>query len=157
MQRLRSSCISKAGVPRSGLDIEGIIMFLNSPRPDLKKIAIAVSAAFVIGIAGPSMAGPGRTGLSRILSDSDLTPDDIKLATNAAESLYTKEGVAPGEKVKWSSAKSGAFGVVVVLQVDLSENCVTFRHLIEAGSETRSRLDLRRCRNADGEWVLNAQ
>lgn len=132
-------------------------MFQKSSRPELKKIAICVSAALIIGLAGPSMAGLGQTGLNRILSDSDLTPDDIKLATNAAESLYTKIGVAPGEKVKWSSTKSSAFGVVLVLQVDLSENCVTFRHLIEAASKKRSRLDIRRCRNADGDWILVAR
>jgi len=125
-------------------------MFQNSFRPDLKKFSIAVSAALVIGLAGPSVAGLGQ-----ILGESDLTPDDIKLAKNAAESLYTKKGVAPGEKVKWSSAKSGAFGIIIVLQVDLSENCVTFRHLIEAASKKRSRLNVRRCRNADGDWVLN--
>ena len=127
-------------------------MFQKTSGPDLKKIAIAVSAALVIGMAGPSM---GLTGLSRILSDSDLTPDDIELATDAAESLYTKKGVASGEKARWSSAESGAFGVVKVLQVDVSENCVTFRHLIEAASKRRSRADIRRCQNADGDWVLN--
>jgi len=127
-------------------------MFRNSSRSVLKKTVITVSAAFVIGLAGPSNAG-----LVQIFRDSGLAADDIKLATEAAESLYTKEGVAPGEKVRWSSAKSGAFGIVMVLQVDLSENCVTFRHLIEAASKSRSRHDVRRCRSADGNWVLNAE
>lgn len=127
-------------------------MFRNSSRSVLKKTVITVSAAFVIGLAGPSNAG-----LVQIFRDSGLAADDIKLATEAAESLYTKEGVAPGEKVRWSSAKSGAFGIVMVLQVDLSENCVTFRHLIEAASKNRSRLDVRRCRSADGDWVLIAE
>ncbi|MGI9389007.1 MAG: hypothetical protein ACR2O1_03025 [Boseongicola sp.] len=125
-------------------------MFQSISGPDLKTLAVA--GCLICALAGPSMAG-----LSKIFRDSDLEPGDVELASGAAESLYTKKGVVADEKVRWSSATSGAFGVVIVLNVDRAENCVSFRHLIEAASGKRSRLDVRRCQNTNGDWVLSTE
>lgn len=100
-------------------------------------------------------AAPASAQIARILSDSRLSPEDVILATETAEELYTRPGVKVGDSLTWESAKSGAKGIVEVTKVDHGGACVSFRHTTLAGVSRRSQSASRRCRTADNTWVFS--
>ncbi|WP_299852100.1 hypothetical protein [uncultured Roseovarius sp.] len=110
-----------------------------------------VAGCLVLGLATSSLAQ-----YAHFFRDAAMTPEDIEMAKNAAATLYTKSGVAVGETEKWSNAKSGAEGVVEILEVEDQGPCVTFRHLAKTKSEPQIRYYSRRCKDAGGNWVLSA-
>jgi hypothetical protein len=112
-------------------------------------VAILCGAGLMCALATGAFAQ-----MSKILDDTGLMPEDISLAAEAAEALYTKPGVKVGEVVDWTNAETGASGAVTVTEVNTSDNCVSFRHTTTSAKDRASRFDMRRCQNAENTWVL---
>lgn len=111
----------------------------------------AMAFALVLVFAG---GGVVASGYADMFSKSGLTPEDVEAAQAAAASLYTKSGVKKGETAEWSNASSGASGRVEVTHVDSSKSCVVVQHATLAKGQQSSRVSYRRCRDAQGAWVL---
>lgn len=97
-------------------------------------------------------SAPAQFG--HFFNDAEMTPDDIALASQAAERLYTKAGVTVGEQVTWNNPKTDHKGVVDVLEVEAGP-CVTIRHIATTRAKPDIRYYVRRCQQADGNWVLS--
>lgn len=115
-------------------------------RLDLSVISLSLAV-----VATPLWAA----GYARMFNDTGLTPQDVEMAQAAAQSLYTKQGVAKGETAKWSNAQSGASGQVEVVETGGTPRCVVYRHETQTANNQTTRVDYRRCRNAQGKWELS--
>ena len=113
---------------------------------------VGLAAALIV-----AMSLPASAQLSRMLSNSQLKPEDIEMATEAATLLYSRPGVRVGDTSEWSNEKTGARGVVEVTKVDQGGACVSFRHTTVAGANKQSQSASRRCRTADNTWVLSPE
>ncbi|HBS50470.1 MAG TPA: hypothetical protein DEA05_10510 [Rhodobacteraceae bacterium] len=112
-----------------------------------RQVAAALAAALTLAIAVPAGAKP----LSRMLSDTGLTPADIATMTAAADALPAP-GPVTGARRDWTNAESGSRGNVQVIGVQGA--CVTLRHQFRAGTVTRTgQVETQRCRDAQGAWV----
>lgn len=117
---------------------------------------LSLTRLCLAGALAATLALPASAQLSRMLSDSNLTPEDIEIATATATELYSKAGVKVGETAQWSNEKTGASGVVEVTRVDTSPRCVSFVHTTEGKAKKRSQSASRRCLSADNTWLLSA-
>lgn len=91
--------------------------------------------------------------LSRILAETGLSSEDFDLMGQYAASLYEKGTPKQGASAQWSNDTSGASGTVTLDGVQ--DNCVAIRHEAMADSKDKPVLiHTRRCKNADGIWVL---
>lgn len=129
---------------------------------DLSATFQILSRAFALAIVASAFmtfltADPASAQLSRMISNSQLSPEDIEIANAAAARLYTTPGVKVGDTTTWESEKTGAKGLVEVTKVDQGGACVSFRHTTEAGVQKRSQSASRRCRTADNSWVLTPE
>ena len=77
-----------------------------------------------------SLGLPVEAQLAKILRETNLTQDDMKLANGAAQSLFEKSGVARGQQASWQNPESGATGVVEVLDLEQGGKCITVRCLV---------------------------
>ena len=116
----------------------------------IRTIGKSVAACAVVVL----LAGPATATLGSILDDTGLTPADIEMATAAAETLYARSGVKPGDSGSWENPETGAKGVVEVTGVDGAASCVSFRHLAEPASYPVRKFDMKRCKDAQNIWVL---
>lgn len=113
----------------------------------MRSLLSACSIALLVAM--PVAAKP----LSRILADMGLTTEDFDLMGSYAETLYRDRTPQPGAKASWSNEHSGAHGSVTVQE--FKNSCVVLRHEATAGGKDKPVLiTTRRCRNADGVWVL---
>ena len=91
--------------------------------------------------------------LSRILSETGLSSEDFDMMGQYAAWLYDRSAPRAGSKAQWANDSSGAAGTVTLDAV--SGNCVSLRHEATAGGRKKPVLiHTRRCKNADGIWVL---
>lgn len=116
------------------------------------KQGIAIVLAVLALIAAPvhTPAQPAAPGLS----DIGLSPEDLALLSDAARKLYDRPEPLLGEEKSWTNWDTNSSGTVQLRE--MQDNCVTLRHLVNPRGAARS-LDIRirRCRNAEGEWVLS--
>jgi len=110
--------------------------------------AFLIAAALALGIANPASAQYGH-----FFNDAQMTPEDIDMASKAAEKLYSRQGVKTGDRASWDNPKSGHKGVVDVLEVEQGP-CVTIRHIAATRSSPDIRYYARRCQVSGGGWVL---
>ncbi|AZV79223.1 hypothetical protein EBB79_15945 [Parasedimentitalea marina] len=91
--------------------------------------------------------------LSRILAETGLNSEDFDLMGQYAAGLYDRGTPKVGAVAQWSNNNSGAAGTVTLDAVN--GNCVSIRHEATAGGKDKPVLiHTRRCKNADGIWVL---
>lgn len=111
---------------------------------------------FYILILAASLSIPGASfgQFGHFFNDAKMTPDDIDLASQAAETLYTKSGVAPGDQARWNNPKNGHNGVIDVLEVEAGP-CVTIRHIASTVAHDDIRYYVRRCKQANEDWILS--
>ena len=91
--------------------------------------------------------------LSRILAETGLSSEDFDLMGQYAAGLYVRGAPQSGSSAKWTNEESGASGTVTLDK--FADNCVWLRHEAMAGGGGKPVLiHTRRCKNADGIWVL---
>lgn len=93
--------------------------------------------------------------MTKILSNSGLSPADVKIMQATAKSLYSAPNPRKGKKLAWENPASSAHGTVEI--VGVAANCVDFRHIYGVRLKPNAgNMRLRRCRNENGKWVLTA-
>jgi len=113
----------------------------------MKKLLSA--CVFLVAISGAADA----KSLARILAETGLSSEDFDLMGQYASGLYKRGSPRTGASVKWTNGDSGASGTVTLQEV--KGNCVLLRHEAMAGGKDKPVLiHTRRCKNADGVWVL---
>lgn len=100
-----------------------------------------------------SLGLPVEAQLAKILRETNLTQDDMKLANGAAQSLFEKSGVARGQQASWQNPESGATGVVEVLDLEQGGKCITVRHVTQPQDKPQRQFKMRRCKDGD-IWTL---
>lgn len=92
--------------------------------------------------------------MAKILSNSGLSPADVKIMQETAKSLYSAPNPRKGKKLTWENPASSANGTVEI--VGVAANCVDFRHIYGVRLKPNAgNMRLRRCRNENGKWVLS--
>jgi len=113
----------------------------------MKKIFCA--CAILIVISGAASA----KSLARILAETGLSSEDFDLMGQYAAGLYQRGTPTVGASAKWANDGSGAAGTVTLQEV--KGNCVLLRHQATVADKDKPVLiRTRRCKNADGIWVL---
>lgn len=102
-------------------------------------------------LAAPSL---GAAQFGHFFNDAKMTPEDIDRASQAAETLYTKSEVQAGDQAQWTNPENGHTGVIDVLEVE-DGPCVTLRHIASTVAHDDIRYYVRRCKEANGDWVLS--
>ena len=107
------------------------------------------ACAILVAMSGVAEA----KSLSRILAETGLSSEDFDMMGQYAAWLYDRSAPRAGSKAQWANDSSGAAGTVTLDAV--SGNCVSLRHEATAGGKDKPVLiHTRRCKNADGIWVL---
>ena len=107
------------------------------------------ACAILIAVSGTADA----KSLSRILAETGLSSEDFDLMGLYAAGLYERGSPKTGTSAQWANGDSGASGTVTLQEV--KGNCVLLRHEALAGGKDKPVLiHTRRCKNADGVWVL---
>lgn len=101
-----------------------------------------------------AFVAPASAQIAGWLENTDMTPEDIKLAETTAHNLYARSGVRAGQKASWKNDISGAHGTTEIMKVDNGGACVTFRQSTKPKSQPLRFYVMRRCRNAEGVWVM---
>ena len=110
---------------------------------------ILSACAILVVVSG----GADAKSLSRILAETGLSSEDFDMMGQYAAKLYEHGAPRAGSKAQWSNDNSGAVGTVTLDVV--RGNCVSLRHEATAGGKDKPVLiHTRRCKNADGIWVL---
>ncbi len=105
--------------------------------------------AILVAMSGAADA----KSLSRILAETGLSSEDFDLMGQYASGLYQRGSPKTGASAQWVNGDSGASGTVTLQEV--KGNCVLLRHEALAGGKDKPVLiHTRRCKNADGVWVL---
>ena len=111
-------------------------------------------AAFFLGaaVAVSPMAATAQS-ISRILSNSGLSPEDFNLMGAAGRSLYDTAQPRVGQTAAWENPATKSHGTVELSH--WANNCAGLRHLFHArGAETARDIRTRYCKTAEGKWVL---
>ena len=103
-----------------------------------------------------AISAPASAQFAHFFKDAALTPEDIEIVSETAAALYTKPGVQPGDQLDWNNADTGAEGRVEVLEVSDAGKCVVLRHLAKTTKKPQIRYYVRRCLDANGNWILSA-
>ncbi|NRB19506.1 MAG: hypothetical protein HRU33_18590 [Rhodobacteraceae bacterium] len=110
---------------------------------------ILSACAILIAMSGVAEAKP----LSRILAETGLSSEDFDMMGQYAAWLYERGAPRVGAVAQWSNDSSGASGKVTLDAI--SGNCVSLRHAaMAAGKDKPVLIHTRRCKNADGIWLL---
>lgn len=91
--------------------------------------------------------------LSRIISELGLTPADFEVLSATADAMLTSSAPSTGQEREWVNDATGSKGTIRV--VGVQDNCVDLQHFVRpAGADQTRQVKTRRCRDADGNWLL---
>lgn len=109
-------------------------------------------AVVVLSVAGFAIAAQAKP-ISRIIAEMGLSPADFEVLNAASDSLFASGVPSNGAERSWVNEDTGSKGTIRVNGVD--GNCVRLQHFIqpEGGDQTRE-VRTRRCKDAEGNWVL---
>lgn len=115
------------------------------------KRLIPWSIPIFLALAGPH--GAAAKTLARLIGDIGLSPADHTLLSAAADSLFLGNPPTAGDRQSWTNPDTGSNGSVQVEEV--RDNCAIIRHeIVPGGDRPRREIRTRRCRNAEGKWLL---
>ncbi len=91
--------------------------------------------------------------ISRIIAEMGLSPADFEVL-NATSNALLKSGTPNvGKERSWVNEDTGSKGTVRVR--DVRDNCVHLQNFVQpAGEDTAREIRTRRCRDANGNWIL---
>lgn len=111
-------------------------------------LAVLICVALVL-TCSTSDAKP----ISKILSESGLTPEDFTIMSEQTATLYTNVAPRKGATIQWKNDVSRSYGLAELVSVQA--NCVYLRHLVHPkGIQTAREIRMRRCKTSDGAWIL---
>ncbi|WP_170604639.1 hypothetical protein [Ruegeria arenilitoris] len=111
--------------------------------------SIALAAAVTLGLGGVVLAKP----LSRIISETGLSPEDFEVLSATSDSMLASGTPRAGKEREWINESTGSKGTIRVLEV--RDNCASLQHFIRpAGVSQTRQIRTRRCRDANGNWIL---
>ena len=116
-------------------------------RPRLQTVCVLILAV------GLSLPTPGVAQFGHFFTHAKMTADDIDLASKPAETLYTKSGGQAGDQPQWRNPETDHNGVIDVREVE-DGPCFTLRHIASTVAHGDIRYYVRRCKEANGNWVL---
>ena len=91
--------------------------------------------------------------ISKILSESGLSPEDFTIMSEQAATLYTKVTPRKGATTQWKNDATKSYGLTELASVEA--NCVYLRHLVHPkGVQTAREIRMRRCKTSEGVWIL---
>ncbi|MFV0512385.1 MAG: hypothetical protein ACK5MY_01935 [Jhaorihella sp.] len=103
-------------------------------------------------LALAASAGKAQT-LSHMIRDTGLSPQDFTMMDAAAAGLYTAARPRVGGEAAWSNPESMSHGTVRLEA--MQGGCAVILHAFHAKGAAKARdLRIRRCRDADGRWLL---
>ncbi|KIC41230.1 hypothetical protein RA27_11410 [Ruegeria sp. ANG-R] len=109
----------------------------------------ALVAALFLGSNGNAQAKP----LSRIIAEMGLSPADFEVLSATSNALLSTGSPAVGQERAWLNQDTGSKGTIRVQSIQ--GNCVILQHVVQpAGAEQARDIRTRRCRTADGNWIL---
>ena len=89
---------------------------------------------------------------------TNLSAEDVSLIRDAAISLYVDKRPALLDQASWSSEASGANGTVRIVETNADVSCILLRHEFQEGAdEPQKILEIRRCRSANGDWLVEVE
>lgn len=113
------------------------------------RISIALVTALILGAGGVVQAKP----ISRIIAEMGLSPADFEVVNATSNAMLSAGKPTVGQERSWVSEDTGSKGTIRVQSVQ--GNCVTLKHTIQPEGTGQSReIGTRRCRTADGNWLL---
>ncbi|MBV1895427.1 MAG: hypothetical protein KUG70_03140 [Rhodobacteraceae bacterium] len=110
-------------------------------------------AGLICIAAGLTCSASDAKSISKILSDSGLSPDDFEIMTQQAATLYSNVTPRKGATVQWKNDATRSYGLAELVSVQA--NCVQLRHLVHPkGIQTAREIRTRRCKTSGGDWIL---
>ncbi|MCA0869517.1 hypothetical protein LCL97_01645 [Seohaeicola saemankumensis] len=118
----------------------------------MKKLVTA--ALLAAGLTATMTSGPAAAQtLSRILSNTGLSPEDFSLMGEAGRQLYDVASPRVGGEQSWSNPESGSYGVARLAA--MQQGCASLVHMVHPKGVTQGReIRTRLCKSAEGKWVL---
>ncbi len=109
----------------------------------------ALVAALFLGMGGTAQAKP----LSRIIAEMGLSPADFEVLNDTSNALLSSGSPSVGQERAWLNQATGSKGTIRVQSVQ--DNCVILQHVVQPEGAAQARdIRTRRCRTADGNWIL---
>ncbi|SDW73070.1 hypothetical protein SAMN05444358_1011611 [Ruegeria halocynthiae] len=109
----------------------------------------ALVAALSFGTGGIAQA----KSLSRIIAEMGLSPADFEVLSATSNALLSSGSPSIGQERAWLNQDTGSKGTVRVQNVQ--DNCVILQHVVQPeGAEQTRDIRTRRCKTADGNWIL---
>jgi hypothetical protein len=91
--------------------------------------------------------------ISKILSESGLSPEDFVIMTEQSATLYETGTPSWGSTTQWQNDDTRSYGVVELVEVQ--GNCVILRHFVHPkGVQKVRQIRMRRCKADNGNWIL---
>lgn len=108
-------------------------------------------ASLMIGLL--LAGGAGAQTISRIISNTGLSPEDFSLMNQAAQSLYDVPAPRVGSEASWKNPDTQSHGTVRLTR--MQQSCASLQHMAHPKGAAAARdIRLRWCKTADGAWVL---
>ncbi|MEX0351485.1 MAG: hypothetical protein AB3N15_18830 [Paracoccaceae bacterium] len=116
----------------------------------MKQIFLTFCLSFVlVGFTADVQAKP----LSRIISESGLSPEDFQLMQQAMGKLVVNGVPQVGKTVAWENPATKSRGSVTLNE--MRENCGFLQQVAHPkGREQPVQIRSRMCKQADGRWLL---
>lgn len=91
--------------------------------------------------------------ISRIIAEMGLSPADFEIVSATSNELLAAGTPSVGQQRGWINEDTGSNGNIRVQSVQ--DNCVVLQHVIQPdGTGNTREIRTRRCRTADGNWLL---
>ncbi len=91
--------------------------------------------------------------ISRIIAEMGLSPADFEVLSATSNALLSSGSPSVGQERAWLNQDTGSKGTIRVHSVQ--NNCVILQHIVQPeGAEQARDIRTRRCRTADGNWIL---
>ncbi len=112
-------------------------------------VCTALAATLFLGTNGFAQAKP----LSRIIAEMGLSPADFEVVNATSNALLSSGSPSIGQERAWLNQDTGSKGTIRVQSIQ--DNCVILQHVVQPeGAEQARDIRTRRCRTADGNWIL---
>lgn len=109
----------------------------------------ALVTVLLLGSSGIAQAKP----ISRIIAEMGLSPADFEVLSATSNALLSSGSPSVGQERAWLNQDTGSKGTIRVHSVQ--NNCVILQHVVQPeGAEQARDIRTRRCRTADGNWIL---
>ncbi|MGI9368601.1 MAG: hypothetical protein ACR2O2_07155 [Ruegeria sp.] len=112
-----------------------------------------ISTVLIVFTVFGSASGAQAKSISRIIAEMGLSPEDFQVVSDASDALLKSGTPSVGKERAWSNESTGSKGTVRIR--DVRQNCAHLQHFVQpAGADASREIRTRRCRDANGNWIL---